>query len=316
MRSVALPAAGPENDVRAERKKVAWPSVTKLLSIGVPATFFTVFFLGPLIYLFLLGFWRVENFQIVTDFSFANYVDIAQNFVSGSNYGYAVAQTLYVAASTAIIAVAVCYAMALAIVFTVPARYQRLVLLLSVAPFWTSYILRVYAWQVLLARRGVINSAFAYIGLDQVKVEFLYTQVATRIGLIHYLAPILLVIMFVAINNVDRTLIEAARQIGATRWQVLWRVVIPLSRTGIILGLSFAALVACGDILSGSILGGGAGQSLIGKLPLFSDTIMRAYTSSTNLPHTAALAVVLIGLMLAILVIAYAFTERVRIDYK
>ena len=87
-------------------------------------------------------------------------------------------------------------------------------------------------------------------------------------------------------------------------------------RTGIILSLSFSALVACGDVLSGSILGGGAGQSLIGKLPLFADTIMRAYTSSTNLPHTAALAVVLIVLMLAILAIAYVVTDRVRIDFK
>ena len=316
MSSVALTAESSAEIGGAAAKDKTWPSLAKVLSIAIPSGFFMAFFVGPLVYLVLLGFWRVENYQIVTDFSFVNYVSIAQNFVAGSNYGYAVAQTLYVAATTAILAVLVCYAMALSIVFSVPERYQRLVLLLAVAPFWTSYILRVYAWQVLLARRGVINSAFAYIGLDQVKVEFIYTQVATRIGLIHYLAPILLVILFVTVNNIDRTLIEAARQIGATRWQVLWRVIVPLSRTGIILSLSFSALVACGDVLSGSILGGGAGQSLIGKLPLFADTIMRAYTSSTNLPHTAALAVVLIGLMLAILAVAYVLTERSRINFK
>jgi spermidine/putrescine transport system permease protein len=295
---------------------VARPSVAKMLSIGVPSAFFVAFFLGPLIYLILLGFWRVSNFQIVTDFSFSNYADIAHNLFAGSNYGYAIAQTLYVAATTAVLAVLVCFTMALAILFAVPERYQRLVLLLAVAPFWTSYILRVYAWQVLLARKGVINSTFAYVGLEQVKVEFLYTQAATRIGLIHYLAPILLVILFVAINNVDRTLIEAARQIGATRWQVLWRVIVPLSRTGIVLSLSFSALVVCGDVLSGSILGGGAGQSLIGKLPLFADMIMRAYTSSTNMPHTAALAIVLIVLMLVILAVTYLLTERVKTDFK
>jgi spermidine/putrescine transport system permease protein len=291
-------------------------SFAKGFSIGVPALFFALFFLGPLIYLVLLGFWRVDNFKIVADYSLDNYADIERNFIAGSNYGFAIAQTLYVAFTTAIAAVLFCYPLALAIVFAVPSRYQRLVVLLAVAPFWTSYILRVYAWQVLLARKGVINSAFAYVGLDNIRLEILFTQTATRVGLIHYLAPILVVILYVAINNVDRTLIEAARQIGATRWQVLWRVIVPLSRTGIVVSLSFSALVACGDVLSGSILGGGAGASLIGKLPLFAEMIIRAYTSSTNLPHTAALALVLIGLMLSLLFIAYVLTERSRIDVK
>jgi len=303
--------AAPPTSRKATRRGA---NVAKFISIGLPGLFFAIFFLGPLIYLVLLGFWRVDNFKVVADYTLANYVDIAKNFFAGSNYGYALLQTMYVAATTAIVAVLVCYPMALAIVFAVPERYQRLVVLLAVAPFWTSYILRVYAWQVLLARRGVINSALSYLGIDAVRVDFIYTQTATRIGLVHYLAPILLVILYVSINNVDRTLIEAARQIGATRWQVLWRVIIPLSRMGIILSASFSALVACGDVLSGSILGGGAGASLIGKLPLFSDTIIRAYTSSTNLPHTAALAIVLILLMLVILGIAYAVTERLKVD--
>lgn len=303
-------------DMPVAADKRAGASLAKYVTIGVPALFFAVFFLGPLVYLVLLGFWRVDNFQIVADYSFANYIDIAKNFVSGSNYGYSIAQTLYVAATTAMLAVVFLYPMALAIVFAVAERYQRLVLLLAVAPFWTSYILRVYAWQVLLARRGVINSALAYLGIDQARIEVIYTQTATRIGLIHYLAPILLVILYVSINNVDRTLIEAARQIGATRWQVLWRVILPLSRTGIVLSLSFSALIACGDVLSASILGGGAGQSLIGKLPLFANTIILAYTSSTNLPHTAAMALLLIVIMLAILGIAYLVTERLKVDAK
>jgi len=303
--------------VAGARKRSALKfSVAKIISIGLPSLFFAVFFLGPLGYLVLLGFWRVDNFRIVEEFSLDNYFDIVRNFVNGSNYGFAIAQTLYVAATTAMAAVALCYPLALAIVFAVPPRYQRLVVLLAVAPFWTSYILRVYAWQVLLARKGVINSAFAYLGFTDVRIDILFTQTATRVGLIHYLAPILVVILYVAISNVDRTLIEAARQMGATRWQVLWRVILPLSRTGVVLGLSFSALVACGDVLSGSILGGGAGASLIGKLPLFAEMIIRAYTSSTNLPHTAALALVLIVVMLSVLFVAYVVTERSRIAVK
>ena len=290
--------------------------LVKGLSIGVPTVVFTVLFLGPLVYVVLLGFWRVENFSIVATFGLDNYLDIARNLFSGSNYGFSIAQTLYVAATTAILAVVLAYPMALAIVFTVPERYQRLVVLLAVAPFWTSYILRVYAWQVLLAKRGVINSALAFAGLRDIEISILYTQSATRVGLIHYLAPILIVILYVSIRNVDPVLIEAARQFGATRLQILRRVILPLSRTGIVLSLSFSALVACGDVLSGSILGGGAGDSLLGKLPLFANTIIRAYTSSTNLPHTAAMAMVLIAIMLTILVIGFVVAERTRIVTK
>ncbi len=169
MRPAVTPPADAEAIAPRERS-VSW---VKWLCIGVPAAFFAAFFVVPLVYLVMLSFWRVENFSIVTDFSLDNYADIAANFIAGSNYGYAMAQTLYVAATTAIFAVLFCYPMALAIVFAVPERYQRLVLLLAVAPFWTSYILRVYAWQVLLAKRGVINSLLAYIGIDSIRVEFI-----------------------------------------------------------------------------------------------------------------------------------------------
>ena len=296
----------------------AAPSINpvKVTSIGLPFLYFLLFFVGPLIYLGLLGFWTVDNFSIVPSFSLANYAEIASNLTSGSKYGFAIAQTLYVSATTAILAVLVCYPMALAVAYAVPERYQRLIVLLSVAPFWTSYILRVYAWQVLLAKRGVINSLLAYAGLGNLHLDILYTQTATRIGLVHYLAPILIVILYISVRNVDGTLIEAARELGASRQQVLTRVILPLTRPGIILSLSFAALVACGDVLSGSILGGGAGESVLGKLPLYANLVIRAYASSTNLPHTAAMAIVLVALMLLIVAIGLGVGERTRIAVR
>jgi ABC-type spermidine/putrescine transport system permease subunit I len=288
----------------------------RYIVLAPPVLYFGLLFVGPLLFLIALGFWTVENFQTVPGFSFANYADIAANFVDKSNYGYALAQTLYVAATTAIWAVLLCYPMALAIVFAVPQRWQRLVLLLCFAPFWTSYILRVFAWQVLLAKRGIINSAFAYIGLPDVHLSILYTQMATRVGLIHYLAPVLIVILYVSITNIDPTLLAAASELGATRMQVLRRVILPLTRTGIVLSLSFAAIVSCGDVLSGSLLGGGAGQSVLGKLPLFANMVIREYASSTNLPHTAALALILVVAMIAILLVGFAVGDRLRVEVK
>ncbi len=278
----------------------------------LPVGYSAIFFVGPLLFLVALGFSLVEHYQVAWTFSLANYIDIFQQFFAKSNYALAIAQSLYVSATTALLAVLLCYPFVMAIVFAVPQRLQRLVLLLAIAPFWTSYILRVYAWQILLAKRGIINTALASIGADGLQQSFLYTQTATRIGLIHYLAPILIVILYVTISNIDRTLIEAARELGATRWQAFRRVILPLSKLGIVLSLSFASIISFGDVLSGSLLGGGAGKSALGSLPLFSNIIIREYASSTNLPRTSALAMILVVMLVIFLVIGAAAADRAQ----
>src|SRR5207245_829542 len=162
------------------------------LCLILPVGYSALFFLAPLLFLVVLGFWVVENYQIVPTFSLANYIDIAQHLFAQSNYGLAIAQSFYVALTTAVLAVLFCY------------------------PF---------------------------------------------------------VILYVTIVNIDRTLIEAARELGATRWQAFRRVILPLSSLGIVLSLSFATIISFGDVLSGSLLGGGAGKSALGSLPLFSNMI-------------------------------------------
>lgn len=287
-------------------------SAMKPALLAAPVVYFALFFVLPFAFLVALGFWSVENFQIVAGFRLDNYLDIFSQFFSRSNYGMAILQSVYVAATTAVLAVLFCYPMALAIVYAVSPRWQRMVLLFAVAPFWTSYILRVYAWQILLAKRGIINTALVALGLGDFQQSILYTQIATRIGLIHYLAPILIVILYVTVTNIDRTLIEAARELGATRWQALTRVILPLSRGGIVLSLSFGALVSCGDVLAGSLLGGGAGKSILGALPLYSNVVIREYASSTNLPRTSALAMILVILMVLMLLAGFAAGDRAR----
>ncbi len=269
-------------------------------------------FLLPLLFLLWIGFWRVENFQAIPDFSLNNYSEIFANFFSGSRYGLALVQSLWVAITTAVFAVAFSYLIALALAFAVPARWQRLALLLAIAPFWSSYVLRLYSWQTILSRNGVINSVLKQIGLSDLRIDVIYTQIATRIGLIHYLAPILVVILYVGILAIDKVLIEAARELGATRWQAFTRVILPLSRFGLLTAGSFAVIVGLGDALSGNLLGGGAGRSIFGKLPTYASMIMSDYSSSTNLPRTSALATILIVVMIAALVVGFIAADRAR----
>src|SRR5258705_13911752 len=119
-------------------------------------------------------------------------MDMEKNLLSGSKCGLAFLHPVSVSATTAILVVLLCYPFVLAIVYLVPPRLQRLVLVLAIAPFWTSYILRVFAWQILLAKRGIINTLMQSLGWDGFQQALLNTQSATRIGLIHYEAPILI----------------------------------------------------------------------------------------------------------------------------
>lgn len=287
-------------------------SPLKLLTLILPVGYSIVFFLAPLIFLVILGFWTVENYRVVPAFSFANYIDIAKNMLSGSKYGLAILQSAYVSVTTAILVVLLCYPFVLAVVYLVPARLQRLVLLLAIAPFWTSYILRVFAWQILLAKRGIFNTAVQVLGLEGFQQALLNTQSATRIGLIHYEAPIVIVILYITVANIDSTLIEAARELGASRWQAFRRVILPLSKVGIILALCFATIISFGDVLSGTLLGGGAGPSALGAVPLFSTMIMNDYASSTNLPQTSVLAMIMVLILVAVLVIGLKAADKAQ----
>lgn len=275
-------------------------------------TLLVCLFLAPLVFLLWVGFWKVEAFQAVPDFSLNNYKDIFGSFFVKSRYGLALLQSIWVASTTAIVAVIFAYLIALALAFSVPARWQRLALLLSIAPFWSSYVLRLYSWQTILSRNGVINSVLNLTGISDLRIEIIYTQIATRIGLIHYLAPILVVILYISVLSIDKVLIEAARELGATRWQTFTRLILPLSSFGLITAGSFAVIVGLGDALSGSLLGGGAGASILGKLPTYASMIMSDYSSSTNLPRTSALATILIAVMVATLMLGFVAADRAR----
>jgi spermidine/putrescine transport system permease protein len=304
------PAVSIEHEIKTHGRTNRSP--LKALTLALPVSYSIVFFLAPLIFLVALGFWTIENYRVTPAFTFQNYIDISKNMLSGSKYGLAIMQSAYVSITTAILVVALAYPFVLAIVYLVPERLQRLVLLLAIAPFWTSYILRVFAWQTILARRGVFNSAMQTFGLEELQQAILNTQTATRIGLIHYEAPIIVVILYVTIAGIDATLVEASRELGASRWQTFRRVILPLSKVGIILALSFATIISFGDVLSGTLLGGGAGPSLLGRLPLFSTMIMNDYASSTNLPQTSVLAMIMVLILVAVLLVGLKAAESAQ----
>lgn len=299
----------PISTVAVQQKTSSELSQLKLICLAPAVIYDSIFFLLPLIFLIWIGFWTVENYQAVPGFSLSNYADIFNQFFSQSRYAYAIAQSLWVASTTTILALLLCYPFAMVLSFAVPARFQRFALLLAIAPFWSSYILRLYSWQTLLNKNGLMNSVLQNLKLISAPIEVVFTQVATRIGLIHYLSPILVLILYLSLQNVDRSLLGAAQNLGATRWQTFYRVMLPLTRPGLVYSAVFAMIISLGDVLSGIILGGGTGRSILGSLPLFSSMILNEYAASTNLPRTSALATILILIMVFILFVGAKFSQ-------
>ncbi|HEY9659636.1 MAG TPA: ABC transporter permease [Allocoleopsis sp.] len=303
----------PVSNLSSDRSKwLSESSFIRLICLAPAVLYDSFLFLLPLIFLIWIGFWTVDNFRLVPGFSLENYIDIFQQFFSKSRYAYAILQSLWVSSTTTLLAVLFCYPFAMAIAFVVPQRYQRLAILLAIAPFWSSYILRLYAWQTLLNKEGLINSFLKSLHLINASIEVIFTQVGTRIGLIHYLAPIMILILYLALQNVDRTLLSAAQNLGANYWQIFWRVLLPLTRPGIVYSAVFGMIISLGDVLSGIILGGGTGKSILGNLPLFATMILNEYAASTNLPRTSALATILIFIMVIILVVGSKLSESTQ----
>jgi spermidine/putrescine transport system permease protein len=281
----------------------------KIIGLAPVVIYNGVFFLLPLLFLIWIGFWTTENYRAVPGFSLDNYIDIFSQFFTRSRYAYALLQTAWVSSTTTILAIVLCYPFSLALAFVVPPRWQRFALLMAIAPFWSSYILRLYAWQTILNGNGLLNNLLLKLQLISEPISIIFTQNATRIGILHYLAPIVILILYLVLRNSDRALLEASRNLGATQWQTFWRVLLPLSKTGIICSALFSIIISSGDVLSGIILGGGTGESILGNLPLFSGVVLNEYASSTNLPRTSALATILVVLMIIVLAIGLKLAE-------
>jgi spermidine/putrescine transport system permease protein len=294
------------------RPQASWTpdeaSLLKYVCLAPVVLYDSLFFLLPLVFLLWIGFWSVENYQAVPGFSLANYSDIFSQFFTRSRYGFAIAQSLWVAATTTLLGLLLCYPFALGLVFIVPNSLQRFALVLAIAPFWTSYILRLYAWQTVINTNGLLNTLLLQLGWIDAPLQIIFTQLGTRIGLLHYLAPIMILILYLVLRSIDATLLSAAKNLGATTWQTFWRVLLPLSKPGIVYSAVFGSIISLGDVLSGIILGGGTGKSILGSFPLFSTVIFNEYAASTNLPRTSALATLLILIMVAILAAGLKFS--------
>ena len=154
-------------------------------------------------------------------------------------------------------------------------------------PFWTSFLLRVYAWKGLLTEQGVINHLLMAIGLIQEPLQLLYNDVSMLVGMTYVYLPFMVLPLYANLVKLDDRLLEASQDLGATPWQTFWLVTVPLSRSGVVAGSMLVFIPCLGEFVIPSLLGG-AENLMIGRV------VWDEMFSSNNWPRACALAIVMI----------------------
>ena len=181
------------------------------------------------------------------------------------------------------------------------ASIRPALLMLVMLPFWTSFLLRVYAWKGILADQGVINKALMALGLINEPLVMLYTDVSMLVGMTYVYLPFMVLPLYATLVKMDFSLLEAAHDLGASPWEAFWLVTVPLSKAGIVSGSMLVFIPSVGEFVIPSLLGG-AENIMIGRV------VWDEMFSSNNWPRASALAVVMIFLILFPLALYYHYS--------
>jgi spermidine/putrescine transport system permease protein len=175
-------------------------------------------------------------------------------------------------------------------------KYRNLWLALVMLPFWTSFLVRTYAWMFLLRDTGLINSALLALGVIREPLPLLYNYGAVVVGLVYSYLPFMVLPLFATLERLDNSMLEAAADLGARPWQSLWRVVVPLAAPGIRAGLLLVFIPCLGAYLTPDLLGGG-------KTILAGTLVQNQFTSARDWPFGSALALALTAIVLIALLL-------------
>lgn len=209
-----------------------------------------------------------------------------------------------IAAVSTLAALLIGYPAAYAIV-KAPASRQTALLFLAILPFWTNYLIRTYAWIVLLNPAGLINSLLIWLGLRSEPLTLLYTKPAVVLGLVYSYTPFVILAIYSALQRLDPSYAEASRDLGAGAAQTFLRITLPLTAPGVAAGAVFVFVLSVGNFVTPDLLGGGKFQ-MVGNL------IYDQFLSARDWPFGAALSALLIGLMLLLLFAQAIATLRAR----
>ena len=302
MSAVAEPAtahaAPPRRPLGARLADVASRSWQAIL-LAVPYLWLLVFFLAP----FLIV---VKISVALSEIALPPYTSLWQWSEDGAlsiqlyfqNYAYLIDDTLYlsgylnalkIAAISTVLCLIVGYPIAYGIARSPPTT-RNILLLLVILPFWTSFLLRIYAWMGILNKQGLINNVLVFFGVIDQPIEMMNTDFAVYLGIVYSYLPFMVLPLYVTLEKMDPSLWEAAMDLGSRRWQVFVDVTLPLSVPGIVAGGLLVFIPATGEYVIPALLGNPS-SPMIGRV-LFDE-----FYSNRDWPVASAVAVVLLILL-------------------
>lgn len=204
-------------------------------------------------------------------------------------YVAAYLNSLRLAGLATIMALAIGFPLAHALA-NAPRRWRGALVLAAILPFWTSFLIRVYAWIAILRPEGVLNALLQWLGLIAEPLRILNTEAAVLIGLVYAYLPFMVLPIYASLERLDHSLIEAAADLGAPPWRSFWTIVVPLAMPGVIAGVLLVFIPAVGEFVIPDLLGG-PDSLMIGK------QLWTEFFSNRDWPLSAALAAILLPLL-------------------
>ena len=284
------------------------------VTVLIPFLWLLVFFLAPFLIVFKISLSETviaqPPYNPVLDLS-AGWQDL-QDFVAGlssESYETLFSDTLYLSSylkslQVALLSTAMLLVIGLPIAYGLarsPRAFQPILVMLVVLPFWTAFLIRIYAWVNILQRDGLLNSVLMTLGIVDEPANWLATDTAVYIGIVYSYLPFMILPIYATLEKMDDALLEAAADLGCPRWKAFWLVTVPIAFPGIVAGVLLCFIPIAGEFVIPDLLGGSQSQ-MIGQ------TLWTEFFGNKDWPVASALATLLLGLLL----IPIVFYQRVQ----
>ena len=248
-----------------------------------------LFFVAPLLFLVAMSFFIVRNYRMTEAFEMKNWLKMLSRDYFWDSY----LLTIGLASLATLVVMVVAFPAAYMLAFRLSESARRWIVFMLIIPFFTSYLVRIFSWYVILAESGVINAMLAYIGVGP--FVMLNTKFGTIVGYMTLTLPLVVILQTFSLANIDKSLVEAAHNLGCRPWRTIYRVVLPLAKTGFIIAAVFCFILSFADFVSPYYLGGS-------KPPTLPILIVDTVKSGQQWPRAAVVAVVM---MVTLFIVAF-----------
>ena len=283
----------------------------RALLIGVPYLWLLVLFLVPFFIVFKISLsdyalsippytptMKDGLGNLISQLDFENFVFLTEDDLYWKAYLSSLRIAVLSTLLTLLVGYPIAYGMAKA-----PSEWRPTLMMLVILPFWTSFLIRVYAWMGILSTEGLLNQFLQWIGLINEPLTILNTNIAVYIGIVYTYLPFMILPIYATLERMDGSLLEAAEDLGCTRGQAFWFVTVPLSRPGVVAGCFLVFIPTLGEFVIPSLLGG-SDTLMIGNV------LWEEFFSNRDWPVASAVAIILLLILIVPIVLFQRNQQR------